>query len=378
MEHVQSSHADGWHQDPTAASPLVEVARLDLDPLVRDLRELPRELTDRAAALHGLKNPLDVQGSARLFSANAKRLAPLLGIVLLLVWLVAARGSLLAGLGFQLLIVGTIAGTIVWKLLKRSALRPYATPAQIRAAALHLTNPGLAPSVHDIDTTTSLPSQPDAATAYLASAFQLHRTRRTWRDSCLRINGGTLARLDLELGLYCYRTSGENASTVKLPYLFVAMPPGLAAGSVPQFRICPAGARRGGSGRATDPYGDLGLSAAFDRAWTVEPLGGVPVSRLDVTRVLAPDVQELVMRYGAGTDLVLTVSPAGFLLRSSQLRAVELNGGWDTAEGQAVLGAVLRCLHLVHEMLEQLDPAYKLDRSTRQAVLGRLGLSAPA
>lgn len=124
--------------------------------------------------------------------------------------------------------------------------------------------------------------------------------------------------------------------------------------------------------------GDVSLSAAFGREYVVDVPGHGPEAGLAVTRALAPDVQELLVRYGDADRLDLTFTSAGVLARCAELRAVLSEAGHhDSEEGRRFVAALFRCLHVVHEVFEQLDPAYKLD-ATKAAVLRRVGLAAPA
>lgn len=348
----------------SGASPLAEVARLDLRPMVHRLAEMPAELIAAAAQHLGKKDPLHLTGLEKVFYGRARWPVLLVGSLALVLGTFLAFGGQLA-VGVPLALLGLVwAGVSVYYLRRAGQ---YAAMAPLRATALELANPGL-----------RVEQRKRAEAGALREIAKLPRgDRHIWISDQLRLRGGTAASVDIELGIYCYedRSTDKDGkttySTRTLPYCFLPLPRDIQARGGAWFRIAPKGFFRRRS--------EVSLSAAFDREYVIDTVDHDPDAALFVTRLVAPDVQELLLRYGKLDQLDLTFTGSGLLVRSTAFRSVlSENGHHDTREGQVFVQALFRAVHVVHEMFEQADPAYKLDSATKAPLLQRAGLAPSA
>lgn len=344
----------------SGASPLTEAGRLDLRPFLHSLDAIPVELTDAAAAALGKPNPVHLGRVDRFFYGRLGQL-PFVGTagVSGLGGVQAYGGSYDVGLPVLAAGVAGMAGT-GWR---RTRARRCASMPELRAQAFAIANPGATMAEQDRADARPLQSIADLPVG----------DRDTWIRDQLRVHGGTAADVDLELGTYCYEDRSTDSkgntsySTQTISYLFVPLPRDIQARGGAPFRVGPKGFFR--------RRGDVSLSAAFDREYVVETTESDPHAALFVTRVLAPDVQELILRYGAHQRIDLTFTGHGVLVRSDQLGAVlDKDGHHDTADGAVFVDALFRFLHIVHEVFEQIEPSYKLDREAKNAVLHEAGL----
>lgn len=344
----------------TGASPFAGITSLDLRPLVHTIDEIPAELSERAATDLGLKNPAHLRGLDRFFYhprsvyvAGAGGTADIIGGG-------AAYESGNWLLGVPVVAVGTgLVGTWGWF---KHRTKGYAKMEELRNQALLVSNPGIE---------ISLESRADARP--LQQEFRLNDgDRNIWISQRHRIRGGERVHGDLEFAAYHYETKHTDSkgrtsySTQTVPYVFVPMPPDLRARGLQPFRL----ARRGLLSR-----GDMSLSGPFDRELAVHLWHETDAARLFVTRVLAPDVQELLLRYCGQQEIDLRFTAQGVLVIAPAFKNVLTEKGHhDAREGSAFVQTLFRSLHLVHEMFEQVDPAYKLERAEQNAILQQAGL----
>jgi hypothetical protein len=342
------------------ASPLLELARLHLDPLLLGLDDLPRPMTDAASAQLGKLNPVTLRGLDRFFHRPSHRAGA---------YGVGAFAGLGGGWGAfnDLVAVGaTGIGVGVTSLLTTfifgRRVSGYAANDELRGAALVAANPGLA-----------FQEAERADAGSLRAAHGLPKgDRSTWIRDQLQVRGGTAAAVDFEAGVYCYESRHTDSkgrtsySTHELPYLFLPLPADVRSKVVTGFRV----SRDRLFGKT-----DVSLSAAFDREYEVSVPSVSPEASLFVTRVLAPDVQELILRYDAIEPVSLVVTQAGVLARAGSFSAALKEDGYhDSLEGRRFALGLFRNAHLVHEMFEQLDPSYKAERESKAAVLRQVGL----
>lgn len=334
----------------TGASPLVEATHLDLRPLIHHYEELPPDLLDAAAARLGKKNPARHTRLGRFFyNPNSDWLIMLLWLPCVLTFPVMFFAPKV-GLPVTGLL---LAGIVTLIVLRVRGVRGVAKLDELRAVAVELANPG-----------TTVARVPHGDGTALQEIGQLPTgTRGFHTRDVLRLRGGSRAALDLELGVYVYKRRGEKRTiSIEVPYLFVPLPPDLQARGGSWFRVV---------NRGLGERSDVGLSGPFDRVFAVQTTGD-PAAALFVTQVLAPDVQELLLR-GGPVDLVF--SGYGVLVRlPASYAALAKDGRYDTHAGMVLVAGVHRLLHVVHEIYEQLDPARKLERSEKQAALAHLGL----
>ena len=342
------------------ASPLVELARLDLDAFLLSLDDLPRPMTDAASAQLGKLNPVALRGLDRFFHRPSHRAGG---------YGVGAFAGLGGGWGaFNDLVTVGAAGlgvgvtSLLTTFVYGRRVSGYASNAELRGTALVAANPGL-----------SFQQAGRAEAGPLRLEFGLPKgDRSTWIRDQLQVRGGGAAAVDFEAGVYCYETRHTDSkgrssySTSQVAYLFLPLPADVQGKVVAGFRV----SRDWLFGKT-----DVSLSAAFDREYEVSVGAGGPEAALFVTRVLAPDVQELVLRYDAVEPISLTLTPAGVLARAGSFAAPLTEDGYhDSFEGRRFALGLFRCAHLVHEMFEQLNPAYKSDSEAKMAVLQRIGL----
>ncbi len=346
----------------SGASPLTEASRLDLRPFLHSLDAIPVELTDAAAAALGKPNPVHLGRVDRFFYGRLGQL-PFVGTVA-----VSGLGGVQAyggshDVGLPLLAAGVVGMTATgWK---RTKARRCASMPELRAQAFAIVNPGATMAEQDRADARALQRIADLPVG----------DRDIWISDQLRIHGGAAADVDLELGTYCYEdrstdSKGDTSySTQTISYLFVPLPRDIQARGGAPFRVGPKGFFR--------RRGDVSLSAAFDREYVIDTVKSDPNADLFITRVLAPDVQELILRYGAHQRVDLTFTGHGVLVRSQELGTVlGKDGHHHSVEGAVLVHALFRHLHVVHEVFEQIEPAYKLDRQTKAAVLTAAGLDA--
>ena len=346
------------------ASPLAELARLDLAPLLSGLEDLPPAVTDAACRQLGKLNPVGLRGLDRFFHRPSHR-AQGYGL--------GAFAGVGGGFGAfnDLLVVaatgfGVAATSLLTTLVYARRLAGYATNAEVRGAALVAANPGLA-----------FQQTERASAGPLQDAFGLNRGDRSiWIRDQLRVHGGTAASVDFEAGVYCYEerhtdSKGRSSySTEELPYVFLPLPADVRSQIVTGFKV----ARDGLFSRT-----DVSLSAAFDREYAVSVGSSGPEASMFITRALAPDVQELILRYGAVEPVHLIVNRAGVLVRSDAFEsALEEDGHHDSFEGRRFAHGLMRSVHLLHEIYEQLDPAYKTEGAAKAALLRQVGLAPSA
>jgi hypothetical protein len=346
------------------ASPLLELARLHLDPLLLGMDDLPRPMTDAASAQLGKLNPVTLRGLDRFFHRPSHRTGG---------YGVGAFAGLGGGWGaFNDVVTVGAAGlgvgitSLLTTFVYGRRVAGYAQNDELRGAALVAANPGL--SFQEAERSEAGP---------LRAAYALPKgDRSTWIRDQLQLRGGTAAHIDFEAGVYCYESRHTDSkgrssySTHEVPYLFLPLPADVRGKVVTGFRV----SRDRLFGKT-----DVSLSAAFDRAYEVSIATAGPEASLFVTRVLAPDVQELILRYDAIEPVSLVVTAAGVLARAGSFAAaLEEDGYHDSVEGHRFAMGLFRNAHLVHEMFEQLDPSYKAERESKAAVLRQVGLAPSA
>jgi hypothetical protein len=168
------------------ASPLLELARLHLDPLLLGMDDLPRPMTDAASAQLGKLNPVTLRGLDRFFHRPSHRTGG---------YGVGAFAGLGGGWGaFNDVVTVGAAGlgvgitSLLTTFVYGRRVAGYAQNDELRGAALVAANPGL--SFQEAERSEAGP---------LRAAYALPKgDRSTWIRDQLQLRGGTAAHIDFE------------------------------------------------------------------------------------------------------------------------------------------------------------------------------------
>lgn len=356
-------------------SPLVVASGIDFRPLTWTIDEMPLELSDQAAQNLGKGNPARLTGFARWLNRPAvEQGAMFVGVGTLIVGILVAgmggaalsegersAGRALLVVGVVLLLVSIVLMVLAARHGKRVRELGLADPAELRLEALRISNPDV-PITHYLNRAD--------ARHLRGGEYRLDEgDRDVWIGHQYVVGEGEGS---FEFGVYCYEEKDRDKDgnvtwhTFTVPYLYVPLTTALRAQGVHHFEVSRKDLLSGG---------DVSLASSFDLANAVKLRGQKSEeARLFVARALAPDVQELMRTYVWSLDLDLRFSPRGVFFRAPAAWKALGDGFRHRRSAEGFVTALMRSLHLVHEIFEQIDPAYKLDRATQTEVHRRAGL----
>ena len=312
-------------------SPLTGLAALPLDLWATAIEALPAEQVEEVCSKLDRENPQELTGLRRVLYYN--RLLPLLlplGLLTALIVLPALPNSLNPLVGLALI------GSIVWyvkrKPRKREPEKAVATPLAIRRELFHQTG-----------CSTQLRLRADASLLQKVGALPAGEEHYVEHEVSLTAAGGW----PLSFGSYAYVTGGKKKRTVrKLSYLWL---PFATPQAIPAVRAVPS---------YREPLGDVSLSAAFSRQYSVHLAQDDLPHRLFATKIFTPDVQELLLSNGTTFDLAVAVAAEGVLITGSM--GLEECAVARPLPSTRVAKPVLLSALVAQEVLEQLSPAYKM------------------
>lgn len=344
----------------SGASPLARITTVDLSVIHADLDDMDVDLVQQACDRLGKPHPDEATGLARI-NGTAWMFVP---VALFFLGFIGGfkqfdGGNAVVGVLGLVLAAGCV-GVMIWA---QKLAKEFAQLEEIRSEVLALGNEGAA--------TEYVEKANGEAMWQLADLPDGNTRKQPWLEDRLRITHTD--GLALERGSYCYQMKssdsdgGSSTRTVKLMYLFVPLPPDIRERVSHWFFIAKRGDR------------DVSLSSAFDDEFRVDTIDDDDEAALFVTRVLAPDVQELILRYEVDkrhgirftTEGVFLFFPGTAVAKKALKNMMSRGSKHDVITPDQWLS---QSLHLVHEMFEQINPAYKLDRAEKANLLESVGL----